>query len=199
MTTTDNLIYDEDAWPVLEVQDLWVYDKLILSKYLGYLCGPAGVPVPVPGDYIVKPITNIMGMGTGTYFKHIHKSTDDLPPGTFWMEVFRGEHLSVDVIKGKVELIYQGITRSTTRFSRWTKIDKELRIPQFIIDLSNKYGVVNLECINGNIIEMHIRSNPDWVKYKAKELIPVWNPKEIDYNRFVEDRDRERLGFNVYK
>ncbi len=192
-------MYDEDVWNVLDVQDLWVYDKLILSKYLGYVCGPAGVALPHPGEYIVKPITNIAGMGDGTYFKYFDDTdTSMLSPGTFWMEVFKGEHLSVDVVKGNIEVIFQGISNSSTRFSRWLKIDKELEIPGFIKDLSYKYGVVNFESIEGSIIEVHVRANPDWVKYKAKKIIPVWDSSEIDYNNFVEDRDGDRLGFNVY-
>ena len=40
-------IGDPDIWDKIKPDDLWIYDKLILSRKLGYLCGPAGVAPPV--------------------------------------------------------------------------------------------------------------------------------------------------------
>ena len=60
-------IYDDEVWNSIELEDLWIYDKLILSKKLGHLCGPAGIDLPFTGTFIVKPITNILGMGKGAY------------------------------------------------------------------------------------------------------------------------------------
>lgn len=193
-------IHDSDIWDKIHIDDLWIYDKLILSRKLGHLCGPAGVELPFPGTFIVKPITNIMGMGKGSYIKAFDtKSTDDIEPGYFWMELFSGQHLSVDVVKGKTEVVIEGISEGTQRFSRWITLDNvDIKHPEFIIELSHKYGVVNYETIGGKIIEVHLRHNPDWIKYRAKELIPVWNTHDIKQN-FVEDRDGERLGFIVRK
>lgn len=42
-----------DEWKSIHVKDLWIYNKLILSQTLGYVCGPTGVDVPKPGFYIV--------------------------------------------------------------------------------------------------------------------------------------------------
>lgn len=192
-------IYDEDVWQKVDVQDLWVYDKLILSKYLGHVCGPAGVNVPAVGDYVVKPITNIMGMGIGArpvYFDTL--KTDSIGPGYFWMEWFKGPHLSIDVVDGKVDVVYEGTSVNFTRFSRWFLSGVDINPPSFIMELSKKYGVVNYETVGGKIIELHLRANPDWHKYKAKELIPVWKGQEIPDN-FVPDEDGDRLGFRVIK
>ena len=36
------MIDDDEVWDVAHTEDLWIFDKLILSKKLGYQCGPAG-------------------------------------------------------------------------------------------------------------------------------------------------------------
>ena len=33
---------DDDVWELAHEEDLWIFDKLILSKRLGYQCGPVG-------------------------------------------------------------------------------------------------------------------------------------------------------------
>ena len=43
----------------------WVYNKLQLSEKLEYHCGPAGTKVDREGEYIIRPITNLSGMGAG--------------------------------------------------------------------------------------------------------------------------------------
>lgn len=193
-------IYDSDVWNTIHPDDLWVYDKLILSKKLGHQCGPAGISLPIPGTYIIKPITNILGMGLGS---HIHEftstHTDWMQPGTFWMEVFNGQHLSIDVVNGNTAIIYEGYRENPQRFSQWKKIETIITHPTFIIELSKKYGVVNYESIGGKIIEIHLRANPDWQKYRAKELIPVWKNQTYDPTNFVSDPDGERLGFIIIK
>ena len=43
---------EEDLyWKNPKIDDLWALDKLILSKKLGYTCGPAGIEVPKEGIY----------------------------------------------------------------------------------------------------------------------------------------------------
>lgn len=193
-------IYDSQVWDKVDANDLWIYDKLILCRKLGYVCGPAGVPLPKPGTYIVKPITNILGMGVGSYFHEFTDTdTDFLAPGTFWMEVFTGPHVSVDVVDGKTDIVYEGIRDGIQRFSRWTKLDVEPQHEPFVIEMSKKYGVVNYETIGGKIIEVHLRANPDWHKHKARELIPVWEGDEIPKENFVSDPDIGRLGFVVVR
>lgn len=188
---------DVEAWPVLDVQDLWVYDKLILAKYLGYVAGPAGVDLPCPGEYIVRPITNLYGMGLGASIQSFPSvDTSHLPPGTFWCEIFQGRHLSIDVVDGNVKLIYQGYSEGPNRFFRWKKLNEVINPPPFITKLSEKYGVVNYESIGDKIIEVHMRSNPDWIKHRADELIPIWKGTTA---KIVPDPDEDRVGFVVIK
>ena len=62
-----DLVNDVDAWSKYPRYTSW-YNKLWLSERLGYKCGPAGVPVPVKGTYIVRPIYNLLGMGLGAKY-----------------------------------------------------------------------------------------------------------------------------------
>ena len=52
-----------DEWNLIDNKDLWVYNKLFLSRVLGYNCGPSGVPVPKPDFYVIRHSMNLMGMG----------------------------------------------------------------------------------------------------------------------------------------
>ena len=47
-------------WHDISPEDLWYYNKLILSRTLGYDCGPTGVVVPKPGFFIVRPCMNYL-------------------------------------------------------------------------------------------------------------------------------------------
>ena len=87
---------DDLTWLNCHPEDLWIFDKLILSRVLGYTCGPSGLKVPKPDFYCIRPITNTLGMGRHARIEWIEDSTDAYHPGEFWCEVFRGEHISVD-------------------------------------------------------------------------------------------------------
>lgn len=192
--------YDDRAWLKLDAEDLWIYDKLILSRTLGYVCGPAGVDVPYAGPWFVKPITNIMGMGQGSRTEVFTTlDTSHLAAGLFWIEVFQGPHLSVDLVQGQIDVIYQGIRQGPQRFSRWSQVDIALTPPKFLVDLSVKYHTINYEMIGDRIIEVHARANPDWRKHRARELIPVWCDEPQPPGEFVADAYGDRLGFIVIR
>ena len=92
-----------DAYP----QYRWLFNKLEVSLKLGYDCGPAGVPITKAGNYIIRPIYNLYGMGIGAHKKYLDpdKHGDDMihhkhiPPGYFWCEWIDGTHHSVDFMK----------------------------------------------------------------------------------------------------
>ena len=58
---------DDDAWELTHEEDLWIFDKLILSKRLGYQCGPVGGWAPESKEYIIRPCVNMVGMSKGAY------------------------------------------------------------------------------------------------------------------------------------
>jgi cell surface protein SprA len=52
-----NISPEMRAWNMCLPEDLWIFDKLIVAKKAGHLCGPRGIPVPKPGEKIpnIKP------------------------------------------------------------------------------------------------------------------------------------------------
>lgn len=192
----------EEEFEQIHPDDLWVYNKLQLSRKLGYVCGPAGMKVPKSGLYIVRPSMNFLGMGIKSRVIHLDSSTEHLHPGEFWCEVFTGEHLSVDFHYEKNALTVKGHRNSKNPLSKWncwTKIDKKVEFPTILRNLKKKYEWINCEMVGNRIIEIHFRQNPDF-QYQNSVAIPVWkeNMFKIYKNmRFVESKDYERLGFWV--
>jgi hypothetical protein len=192
---------DEQAWVAAEVNDLWLFDKLILSRKLGYVCGPAGVPVPSPGNYIVGPITNLKGMGVGASICHIQNTTDHLPAGHFWCEIFEGRHISVDYNHGIPTLAVEGFRNRDAplyRFSKWSKVDQLYHIP-LAVSVLRKFEYSNIEFIGNKIIEVHLRSNPNFV-YNNNVAIPIWEDMTVEENntlRFISSPYYLRKGFLI--
>ena len=188
-------------WQQCDPDDLWIYDKLILSSKLGYVCGPAGVPVPEPGIYIVRPITNIEGMGRDVQFIRLEDNTQHLPAGHFWCEVFQGRHLSVDYIHGDQVLCVEGFRTPTNpayRWDRWQRVNTHVPYPELLIEMS--FEKVNCEFIDGKLIEVHLRHNPNFEDRNVSHVIPVWKdqtPVSKPGYTFVEEPDYERIGFYV--
>jgi hypothetical protein len=193
---------DITAWQTVDEEDLWIFDKSILSKKLGYISGPTGVPVPRRDRYIVRPCVNLLGMGLGAEFLEIENDNDHLPAGYFWCEVFDGRHISVDYIYGEPTLTVEGFREQDSplwRFSKWQKINYCPTIPDQLKFLTTKYKTVNIEFIDGKVIEIHLRHNSDF-SYGNSVAIPLWeDQQDVVYEnlRFVEARDYKRLGFYI--
>jgi len=191
-----------DEWSQIHQNDLWVYNKLILSRKLGYLCGPAGSPVPYSDFFIVRPVMNFMGMGRFARFEVIKKSTEYLHPGEFWCEIFKGTHLSVDFHRKQCVLVVQGFRNadnSLYKWNKWEKIDEKIEFPHILYDLIGDYEWINCEFIGNKLIEVHFRPNPDF-RYGNNVAIPVWDHTTIELEgkyKYVEDEDYLRKGFYI--
>jgi hypothetical protein len=185
------LINDCDVWKFIDGEDAWVYDKLILSKRLGYHCGPAGVAPETSGNYIVRPISNYRMMGRGSSIMHIDAGQDIIPDGYFWCDVFTGRHLTFDYHYGTQCLAAEGFKDSTRtdRFSSWKKTADVFELPELLHSIAKKYEWLNVEVIDNKIVEVHLRYNDDFSGHDADEIIPIW--KEDFYDSPCEDR----LGF----
>jgi len=177
------MIDDELAWAEIPPDDLWILDKLILAKHLEYLCGPVGVDVPTPGNYIVRPCVNALGFGVGAEKLWIDKNTDHLPPGYFWSEIFEGRHLSVDYEYGEQVLCVEGFKNKTApewRWNKWIKTEDEMLLPQILYSIAVRYPKFNVEYIGGKIVECHFRGNPDFNIFPdTQEVIPIWYDEPI--------------------
>ena len=193
------LLEGNDEWNHIHSQDLWVYNKLFLSRVLGYTCGPVGTTVPQPDFYIVRPMMNLLGMGRFARKEWIEKYTDTFHPGEFWCEIFEGEHLSVDFYRQKAELVVLG-TRDAGepyyKWKKWEKIDRNFDFPEILKNLKGDYDWINCEFIGNKLIEVHFRQNPDF-RYGNSVAIPVWDDEKSDTMTFVEDSDYLRRGFYI--
>lgn len=191
-----------DEWSAIHPNDLWIYNKLQLSRVLGYQCGPIGTTVPKPDFYIVRPSINFLGMGRFAEILWIENVTDHLYPSNFWCQVFKGEHLSVDFYYQEPKLVVRGIKNENDplyKWQKWEKITKNVKFPEILQNLKGNYDWINCEFIDGNLIEVHIRQNPDF-RYNNDIAIPVWddNDQEKSQNlRYIKDSDYKRKGFYI--
>ena len=198
------LWFDDYAWKNCDPDDLWIYDKLILSRKQGYACGSPGVPVPKPGKYIVRPITNLLGMGLNSRFMFFDRDTDTIKPGNFWCEIFTGRHISVDYIDCKQIDAVEGFRTPNNplwKWDKWRRVDIEIPFPNILKNLKDT-RYINCEFIDGKLIEVHQRINQDLSDYDMgtyTEAIPVWKgePKNLEsqgYTYYI-DEDYQRKGF----
>lgn len=188
-----------DEWNNIHPSDLWVYNKLFLSRVLGYTCGPVGTTVPKPDFYIVRPSFNLLGMGRFARKEWLYKNTDHIHPAEFWCEIFEGSHLSVDFKDKKSKLVVLG-TRDDDdpyyKWKKWEKIDLEVKFPEILEELKGQYEWINCEFIDGKLIEVHFRQNPDF-RYNNSIAIPVWDHENEENMQFIEDPDYFRKGFYI--
>lgn len=182
-------INDVDVFDSIAPDDLWCVDKLILSKKLGYVCGPAGV-VPPPGKYIVRPIMNLRMMSVGARIQCL--DSDSISDGYFWCELFTGRHLSFDFHWGKQTLAVEGFRTDPDRldrFSHWTRIDQDFKLPEILQTVADRYEWFNVEVIGDRVIEVHFRYNDDFANHDATTIIPVWS------DEFYSSPTGDRIGF----
>jgi len=209
---------DEQAW-LKYPQYRKYFNKLWVAEQQRFLCGPAGIKIPQTGWYISRPIYNIRGMGIGAEKVYLAQGDySTVPPGHFWCQWFDGNHVSVtfDASNSDWKAIsaYRGHRNSSNplyRFDYWTRLDHEAivwQIPDFLWEIED-VPRLNIEMINGNIIEVHLRDTPD---PQFDEIIPAWsNQLEAGYynnltttHKFIPDYDsgdgwisNPRVGFFV--
>jgi len=185
-----------DEWNAIHHDDLWIYNKLQLSRVLGYTCGPIGSKVPKPDFYIVRPAINFLGMGRYARIEWIDKETDLDHPSEFWCEVFKGEHLSVDFHYKEAKLVVRGIKDEKDplyKWQKWEKIDRQVNFPSVLENLKGDYDWINCEFIDGNLIEVHVRQNPDF-RYDNEVAIPVWDDNFCENPSFIKDSEYDTYG-----
>jgi len=181
---------------------MWIYDKLIVAQHEGITSGPAGVSVPVAGQYIVRPITNIRMMGRGAKKCWLEPGDDELvPDGYFWSEILTGDHISVDYHWGKPVLSVQGFRDNLDRFDRfdrWKKIDYSCALPDWLQALGDTQEWINVEYINDRAIEVHLRYNDDFANHNSNEIVPVWTGEDTTTPpgwSWYASASQDRLGF----
>ena len=197
------------AWNNCHPDDLWIFDKLLLSKKFHYLCAPGCVPVPKGDYYVVRPVMNLYGMGVGAEVKWLTPADSSaVPPGYFWCELFEGRHLSIDYDRNGVQLnCVEGLRRYNAplyRFSEWKVVDQIRAFPDVLKNLAGTYDFYNVEMIGGKIIEVHLRQNHDPIQ---DDVGVYWEKDRRDEKQKLllhyEDADgylpEKRIGFYTSK
>ncbi len=194
-----------------------IYNKLWLANSQDLECGPMGV-YPNDEDYpvIFKPIINLFGMSRG--IKKIHNYSEynnNILDGFFWEEFLEGEHNNIDLVMKKGKIVFYSCLISIP--AEKGSFDYHYSNPEYKLPKHLKYwveyhlkrytGCVNIEVINGSIIEAHLRFNGDFYLYdedfvcmlhnlfehhktnissykiKKKYLIPIFVDKNYDVKR----------------
>ena len=196
------LIDDQDVWPNCPTDWLWVYDKLIVARKQNIQAGPAGIPVPYDGDYVVRPITNIRMMSRGASIQRLTQSNPDaVPDGYFWSEIVPGRHVSVDYHHGQQDLTVEGFrddARRLDRFSCWAKISEVYALPEFLTGLGQIVPWINVEYIGSTAIEVHLRYNDDFRNHSGNMIYPVWKENPLPQPQgatWYPSAGGDRLGF----
>ena len=197
------------AWNNCHPDDLWIFDKLLLSKKLNYLCAPGCVAVPKADFYVVRPVMNLYGMGVGAEVKWLTPADSTaVPPGYFWCEVFEGRHLSIDYDHNGVQLnCVEGSRRANAplyKFSEWKVVHQIRAFPDVLKNLVGTYEFYNVEMIGDKIIEVHLRQNHDPIQ---NDVTVCWEKDKPDDNLRLllhyEDADgylpERRIGFYISK
>jgi hypothetical protein len=190
------------------------FNKLWFSEQMGYYCGPGGIPPNKSGWYISRPVMNIRGMGLRSKRIYIQKGdVSVVGPGDFWCEWFDGHQYSVDFQNDhgiwKSISVYKAERNieNLSSFIKWERCNKDFYLPSIFNDLLD-LNVINVEFINNNPIEVHLRSSFD---PKEDILIPIWEGQEktIDIYRqlgykFIDSKDNcdgfldiPRIGFMI--
>ena len=196
---------DSDAW-TWNPKHRWVYDKIAIAQSQGLQAGPHGVTPPF-FPVFSKPIVNLRGMGIGSrIISDEAEYRQNSTPGHMWMPLLSGKHVSSDVAVMDGEPRWwrhvTGKPAGEGTFDLWTVHAAhdgaiETRCGDWIEkNLTGYTGMLNLETIDGTIIEAHLRFSDQWPDlYGAgwvAALVRFYQTRKWEFP----DRDR-RDGFSV--
>ncbi len=188
---------DFEAWELLP-DYRHVYNKLELALAQDLEAGPMGI---YPENYpiIMKPIINLYGMSRG--FKIINSKEEydkNISDGSFWMPYFKGEQINVDLIilNGKIKFYATLYSKDngdgTFEYHQYLpdyKLGKKAK--KWIKENLEGYnGCLNLEIIDDNIIEAHLRLNGDFYLYNddfVKEVNNLYTNQTFRKKNFIKN------------
>jgi hypothetical protein len=168
-----------------------IYNKLKLFEYQNLRAFPLPI-IPKKYPVVIKPIINLCGMGLNSKKINNYKQLKPyLNSNLFWCEYLEGSHYSWDFIikDGKIlyYVVFEGIKKTFGTFKYWKLLNVNNiinNVPKNILDFINDFlddytGSLNIETINNNIIEAHLRSGD--IKYipQLNEII-IKNIKNED-------------------
>lgn len=188
---------DVAAWGTYSNSLAHLFDRMWVARTQGIVAHPHGV-APAPGEWISKPIVNLLGMGVGA--RPFRRWVDDLyQPGHFWMPRFTGRHTSVDYVlaQGRAVWAYQVDCEVDSNGTFWAfhgqpGVGEQAQNVDLWLSrlLPTHTGVVNVEIIEevtsqvdavtnrlvergreARVIEVHLRPNPDFLPFYGMEWV----------------------------
>jgi len=156
---------DLEAWEMYPEYN-FIYNKMFICKFQNI----KHYPMPIyPNKYpiVIKPIINLMGMGLNAIkINNDNEFEKHLNNNHFWSEYFEGEHLSWDIIlkKGQINFLssFKGYKNKIFGAFNYWELIKNKKLPIIINELvkthlSDYTGCLNVETIDNNMIECHLR------------------------------------------
>jgi hypothetical protein len=185
---------DSKAYAFYPQQRKW-FNKLWFSEEMDYYCAPSGIAPTRSGWYIVRPIMNISGMSVGAEKMYIEAGdATKVPPGYFWSEWFEGSQYSVTFEwvgywKQISCWIAERNVSNLSRFKKWSKYEHKIFKLNSIFDeiADSNITKINVEFIDNNPIEVHLRESPD-PDYDV--IIPIWKDEEFLVDKY------QKMGYS---
>lgn len=140
----------------------WIYDKALLARELGqeyFTTRPE-----VLEDMFVRPRVNLWGMGEDA---RVIRAKEKIPEihDPVWTPIYLGSHLSFDILmedgSPHGHVCFEGVKAGVGVFSHWIRRNKGIpESVRVLIDLLPNYtGILNVEIIDGFVIEAHLRGS----------------------------------------
>ena len=123
-------------------------------------------------------------------------------PSEFWCEIFEGEHLSVDFHHQQQDLVILGTKNEQDpiyKWKKWEKVNRKVDFPEILYKLKGNYEWINCEFIQGHLIEVQFRRNPNF-RYNNSVAIPIWSDEATENDgkyRYIDDKSYHRQGFLI--
>ena len=184
---------DEAAWNMYR-HFRWMHNKMTLCDMQGIKNQPDSI-LPLVFPVFIKPIMNLSGMSVGARtIQNEAEFHDTSMPGHFTMPLLPGPQYSIDVALRNgcicwsyTMLEHRDENGSFTLFERvtppteiWMAVDDWC-----CIHFAGHTGVINLEIIDGIVIESHQRMSPQFIDLYGdgwlEAVVHLYEHKEWDF------------------
>lgn len=139
----------------------WVYDKCIVNnKFNKHKAVKLETELPKKYPVLVKPITNLYGLSIGAYKANSKSEIKDVQ-GMVAQPFYEGNHISTDYVVFNGMILdwfsFIGHKDKNGSFYLWESSDEYNPMAHKAISDINFTGIMNVESIGNNIIEIHLR------------------------------------------
>tara|TARA_B100000902_G_C27309511_1_gene917531 strand:- start:2305 stop:3153 length:849 start_codon:yes stop_codon:yes gene_type:complete len=187
------IINDSQAW-INYPNYQFIYNKLWIAQSQFINCAPMNV-YPEKYPVFFKPIINLIGMSRGVK-KINNKNEYDkyLKDGFFWEEFLEGNQYCIDLVLKNGNILFYSCLLSKAGDNGSFLYHESIpnyQLPDHIRYWINNFlsdytGCLNIEVINGIIIEAHLRLNGDFHLYDVefvKLLSNLYENINVNFNK----------------